>query len=281
MNFDFPTFLVGLTALTGGIWLFDALFFAGRRKSEGNSSDADAVATASEAPKEPVIVEYARSFFPVILAVLVLRSFIVEPFKIPSGSMMPTLVVGDFILVNKFSYGIRLPVSNAKILDLGEPERGDVVVFRWPQDPSIDFIKRFVGLPGDRIAYGRDKTLYINGVAQPQHLLGYYEGDPAGREKGIELRSEDLEGVEHDILVNPRVPPFSPSCRVLMYGEITVPPGHYFAIGDNRDNSNDSRCWEFVPEENLVGKAFMIWMNYDGQKEGFPVSWGRIGTTID
>ena len=165
MNFDFPTLLVLACFLTGGIWLIDALFFAGRRRRMAQQS---AGSQADTGVKEPIVVEYARSFFPVILVVLLLRSFLFEPFRIPSGSMMPTLLVGDFILVNKFAYGIRLPVLNRKVIEIGEPQRGDVVVFRYPQDPRVDYIKRVVGLPGDRISYPRNKVLHINGQAAPQ-----------------------------------------------------------------------------------------------------------------
>ncbi len=268
MNFDFPFFLVVATAVTGGIWLIDALFFARRRR-------------AAEKAKEPLLVEYARSFFPIILFVLVLRSFLLEPFRIPSGSMMPTLLVGDFILVNKFAYGLRLPVLNRKVVEIGEPERGDVVVFKYPRDPSVDYIKRIVGLPGDEIAY-RNKTLYINGRPQPQTKVGIYTGTGSGaRETGVLELVEDLEGVRHHILINPRVPDFGFGCQMLARGPVKVPEGHYFAMGDNRDNSNDSRCWGFVPEQNLVGKAFGIWMNWDSNQPGFPIDWSRIGNAVE
>jgi signal peptidase I len=202
--------------------------------------------------------------------VLVLRSFVAEPFRIPSGSMMPTLLVGDFILVNKFSYGLRLPVLNTKVLELGEPQRGDVVVFRYPEDPSIDYIKRVVGLPGDHIVY-QDKQLTINGEPVGQLPQGTYIGTGAGAAStGASLRYEQLGDVKHDILVRPGVRGIE--------GEITVPPGHYFMMGDNRDNSKDSRYFGPVPEENLIGKAFMIWMNWDSTAEG--VAWDRIGNRI-
>jgi signal peptidase I len=216
----------------------------------------------------------------VILIVLLLRSFLVEPFKIPSGSMMPTLLIGDFILVNKFTYGLRLPVINTKVVELGEPQRGDVVVFRFPPDPRIDYIKRVVGVPGDRIAY-RNKTLYVNGRPMPQTPLGMYSGVGSGSsETGALLANENLEGVEHDIMIRPGVPDFPFQCRVLANGPIEVPQGYYFAIGDNRDNSRDSRCWGLVPDANLVGKAFAIWMSWDGGRDGFPVAWERLGNSI-
>ena len=272
MNFDFPLFLVIATFLTGFIWLIDAVFFAGRRRLQAGGKDK---------AKEPMLVEYSRSFFPVILAVLVLRSFVVEPFRIPSGSMMPTLLVGDFILVNKFSYGIRLPVLNKKVIELDDPRRGDVVVFKYPQNPRVDYIKRVVGVPGDMISYS-NKTLYINGEPQPQRHVEIYTGVGSGaRETGALKNIEQLGDVEHEILINPMAPDFGYGCQVLMRGPFTVPEGHYFAMGDNRDNSNDSRCWGLVPEQLLVGKAFAIWMNWDSNLPSFPVTWARIGNGIN
>lgn len=284
MSFDFPTFLVAATFLTGGIWLLDALLFAPKRRrlaaAAGDAADDGKDTAAATRPiKEPVLVEYARSFFPVILIVLLLRSFVVEPFRIPSGSMMPTLLVGDFILVNKFSYGLRWPVLNSKFLDLGEPERGDVVVFRFPQDESVDYIKRVIAVPGDQVYY-RDKTIYVNGEPLEQIPFGPYV-DENGRLTGlIELLEQVGDGREHEILVNPRTGDFPRSCGVLAQGPVTVPEGMYFVMGDNRDNSNDGRCWGFVPEENLVGKAFAIWMSWNGGRDGFPIAFGRIGQLI-
>ncbi|HHH47022.1 MAG TPA: signal peptidase I [Thiotrichales bacterium] len=256
MNFDFPLFLVLATLITGLIALFDRLWWRSKRPPEA---------------KEPVVVEYSRAFFPVILAVLVLRSFVAEPFRIPSGSMMPTLLVGDFILVNKFTYGLRLPVLNTKIVELDEPKRGDVVVFRYPENPSIDYIKRVVGLPGDHVAY-HDKVLRINGRLMPQEPVGTYVGTGASLPStGAMELIEDLDGVKHHILVHPGAPGRE--------GEWDVPAGHYFVMGDNRDNSRDSRYFGFVPEENLIGKAFMIWMNWDPVEHR--VTWQRIGTIIE
>jgi signal peptidase I len=274
MNFDFPTILVAATFVTGLIWAMDALVWAPKRKRAAAALGAggEAVETGKiEATlKEPTLVEYAKSFFPVILAVLLLRSFLIEPFRIPSGSMMPTLLVGDFILVNKYKYGIRLPVLNKKVYELGEPERGDVVVFRFPKDPSVDYIKRVVGVPGDHIVY-RDKTLLVNGEKIAQIPQGTYIGMGSGLSmSGADLRREDLTGVKHDILVVPKIRGVS--------SDVVVPEGYYFVMGDNRDNSNDSRYWGFVPEGNLVGKAFMIWMNWDSAADG--VGWGRIGDSI-
>jgi signal peptidase I len=257
VHFDFAAFLVLATALTGIIWLIDRLAFASSR-GEG---------------KEPMLVEYARSFFPVLLIVLVVRSFIAEPFRIPSNSMMPTLLTGDFILVNKFSYGIRLPVTETKVIPLGEPERGDVVVFRYPVDPRQDYIKRVIALPGDVVEY-RNKVLSVNGERVPATPEGSFVGVGSGREMtGAALLHEQLGNVAHKILVDPRL-------RSRPDGEATwrVPEGHYFVMGDNRDNSQDSRFWGFVPEENLVGRAFFIWMNWDGKNGG--IDFSRIGTVI-
>ena len=274
MNIDFPTILVAATLFTGVIWALDAMMFApGRRRradelvAQGEDRNSDRVGRAL---KESTLVEYSKSFFPVILAVLLLRSFLVEPFRIPSGSMMPTLLVGDFILVNKFAYGIRLPVLNNKVIEMGEPQRGDVVVFRYPKDPTVDYIKRVVGLPGDRVGYF-NKVIYINGEAIGQVPAGVYVGKGSGISmSGASKRSEQLDGVQHDILVMQRSPGLE--------GEFVVPDGEYFVMGDNRDNSNDSRFWGSVPEANLVGKAFRIWMNWDSASGG--VDFGRIGTKI-
>jgi signal peptidase I len=279
MNIDFPLILVLITFITGGIWLVDAMLLAPKRKQNASGGYID---SGSDAGEEPILVEYARSFFPVILTVLVLRSAVVEPFRIPSGSMMPTLLIGDFILVNKFSYGIRLPVLNSKILDLGEPAKGDVVVFRYPKEPSIDYIKRVVAVPGDTVDY-RNKTLLINGAPAKQVQMGLYNGTGSGeRMTGALENVEALAGVEHSILINQLYPDLPPGCQMLASGAVTVPEGYYFVMGDNRDNSNDSRCWGYVPEENLVGKAFAIWMSWDSQRGSYlPIAWERIGEGIN
>ena len=274
MSFDFPTILVTATLLTGLAWAVDSMFWApGRRRKaagliqQGVPEDSEQVVSTL---KEATWVEYCKSFFPVILAVLLLRSFLVEPFRIPSGSMMPTLLEGDFILVNKFAYGLRLPVLNDKVVDIGEPQRGDVVVFRYPKDPSVDYIKRIVGLPGDRVGY-YNKTVYINGEPVGQVPAGVFIGKGAGISmSGASQRKEQLGDVQHDILVMPNRPGLE--------GEFVVGEGMYFVMGDNRDNSNDSRYWGAVPESNLVGKAFRIWMNWDGANGG--VNWDRIGMKI-
>jgi signal peptidase I len=258
MDFDFSFFLLVATVITGVIWGGYLLML----KSAGAVFDED---------NEPWLVEYARSFFPIVLIVLLLRSFLAEPFRIPSGSMMPTLLVGDFILVNKFTYGIRLPVINKKVLALNEPKRGDIVVFRYPKDPSVDYIKRVIGLPGDRVVYD-NKKLYINDKPVEQVSLGRYEGFGQGQDMtGAEHLQENLNGIEHSILVR--------NDALSAEGVYVIPEGNYFVMGDNRDNSNDSRYWGTVPEENLVGKAFFIWMSWDWQHKG--VGFDRIGTVLE
>lgn len=255
--------LVLLTFLSGLIWLLDRLVFAKRR----------AAAAGLLEPQEPVVVDYARAFFPILAVVLVLRSFIAEPFRIPSTSMMPTLLVGDFILVNKFAYGLRLPVNNHKVVAIGEPARGDVVVFRPPQYPDQDWIKRVVGLPGDRIAY-RDNTVFVNGDAVANAPVGRYVGKGRGDEmSGATLLTEDLGGRRHEMLEVD-----SPLFANHGVGEWTVPAGEYFVMGDNRDRSDDSRFWGTLPESQLRGKAFLVWMNFDSSAGG--VDFGRIGTRI-
>ncbi|UOG91669.1 MAG: signal peptidase I [Candidatus Thiothrix sulfatifontis] len=251
MDFDLEFWLVTATAVTGIIWLLYALF--SKKKA---------------AEHEPVLLEYARSFFPVLLAVLLLRSFVAEPFRIPSGSMLPTLEIGDFILVNKFAYGLRLPVLHTKILEVGEPQRGDVVVFRYPDNPSIDYIKRLVGVPGDVVSWN-DKTLIINGVELNRTLQGDYIRPDQRTPPSIHLK-EDLLGVTHDILVTPG--------RVGPTGSQTIPAGHYLMMGDNRDNSNDGRMWGLVPEANVVGKATLVWMHMNWGGDGF--NFSRIGNKM-
>jgi signal peptidase I len=257
MDFDFSFFLLVASIITGLVWGGYLLFL----KSEGRIFDE---------ANEPWAVEYARSFFPVVLIVLLLRSFLAEPFRIPSASMMPTLLIGDFILVNKFTYGIKLPVINTKIIEMSKPARGDIVVFRYPKDPSVDYIKRVIGLPGDKITYD-DKKLTVNGQAVSYKSLGFYQGIGQGVDMtGAEQLLENLTGVEHNILIRHGVSSAE--------GSYIVPEGQYFVMGDNRDNSNDGRYWGFVPEENLVGKAFFIWMSWDWQDKG--VGFSRIGTVL-
>lgn len=275
---DFALIMLVVLCVTGFIWLFDHVAVKPTR-----DKDAQALARAGEpeeavekARKEPVYVEYARAFFPVILIVFLLRSFLVEPFRIPSGSMLPSLLVGDFILVNKFAYGLRIPVLNKKIISIGVPGRGDVAVFRFPKDPSINYIKRMVGLPGDRVMY-RDKRLYINGQLMSWQDRRSYSGAKVGdcAYKAQRL-TEQLDGVEHDILITDR-----PTRQAMSF---VVPDDQYFVMGDNRDCSNDSRFWNYVPDENLVGQAFLVWFSVDtaGDHTWFwqRIVWRRIGNSI-
>lgn len=267
MGLDFEVILVLATAVSGLIWAIDAVVFAGARRARSMEKTHGA---RTDAFPDPALVEYARSFFPVLLIVLVLRSFLAEPFRIPSPSMLPTLQVGDFIVVSKLSYGIRLPVTDTQVIETGQPERGDVAVFRYPRKPSINYIKRIVGLPGDQIAY-YNRRLFINGDPVPMERVGEYR--PArqnGRSELLEFH-ETIGDTTHSVLLDPNGR--SPE------GEFIVPEGQYFVLGDNRDHSNDSRSWGYVPEANLVGEAKFIWMHWDW--DGGGVDWPRIGNGID
>jgi signal peptidase I len=251
---NFAAILFVLLLATGVVAALDRFYLAKRR---------------AQGAKEPWWIEYPKSFFPVILIVFLLRSFLVEPFKIPSGSMIPTLLVGDFILVNKYTYGVRLPILNTKVLEVNRPQRGDVMVFRYPENPSDDYIKRVVGLPGDKLVY-RDKRLWINGKEVPVKPDGEYLNPDRGTiaQKFIETLGERKHPIllERDVEGGPRSEkqfPFRQNCTYNNEGlACTVPPDHYFVMGDNRDNSSDSRVWGFVPDANIVGKAFFIWFNF-------------------
>jgi len=265
MNIDFALVLVVLTLLSGLIWSLDSLLFRQRRMDR-------AVQRGSDPLRDPAAVEYSRSLFPVLLIVLLFRSFLFEPFKIPSGSMVPTLLIGDFIVVNKFAYGLRLPVLNAKVVPIGEPQRGEVAVFRYPLDTGVNFIKRVVGLPGDTITY-RDKQLYVNGEAVPNAEPQAFRSNDVKctMPESDALRVDETLGErEHDILLH--------QGTYGRNGQWVVPEGHYFMMGDNRDRSNDSRMWGFVPEENLVGRAVGIWLNFDFEKGC--ADWRRVGQGI-
>ena len=265
MNLDFALILVVLTFLSGIIWALDSLFFRqGRMDRAARQGESQAA--------EPVAVEYSRSLFPVLLVVLLFRSFLFEPFKIPSGSMIPTLLIGDFIVVNKYAYGLRLPVLNIKVIELGTPDRGDVAVFRYPVDPGVNFIKRVIGLPGDTIAY-RDKKLFVNGEVIEGNDGAAFRSTAvkcSTPRKDAVLYRENLDSQWHDILIH--------DMTRSRNGQWEVPEGHYFMMGDNRDRSNDSREWGFVPEENLVGRAVGIWLNFDFEKGC--ADWRRIGEGI-
>jgi signal peptidase I len=290
---NFSLLLFVLTVVTFAYWMAERWVFLPRRLAAAQVLDAQDNARRAElerqgiAPVEgqfdqarhqmlaqPWWLDWTAGLFPVILMVFVLRSFLFEPFKIPSGSMIPTLEIGDLILVNKFHYGIRVPVINRKLIPINTPQRGDVMVFRYPVDPSIDFIKRVVGVPGDEIAYLNQK-LYLNGKLVPLRPVDdYYDEERRSYSRQFE---EHLGAQPHRLLVEPRLPshygsralnfPYSQNCKYTADGiTCTVPAGHYFMMGDNRDNSEDSRFWGFVPDENIVGRAFFVWMNFGNLK---------------
>lgn len=281
MSINFPLLLVIAVAVCGVLALIGLVLLAPRRRSaiaayEGQVSEPDPE-VLDRLNKEPLLVEYGKSFFPVLAIVLVLRSFLVEPFQIPSGSMKPTLEVGDFILVNKFAYGIRLPVLDNKVIEVGDPQRGDVMVFRYPSDPNINYIKRVIGVPGDRIAYSSDKHLTINGQPVAEKLLG----EEPGTLGSAMLYKEKLGEAEH--LIRKEMKRY----RMEPGREWVVPQGHYFMMGDNRDNSNDSRYWNdpripkdllgMVPDRNIVGKAFAVWMSWPDPKLRNMPNFSRVG----
>ena len=293
---NFSLLLFVLTSVTLLFWLAERFHFAPARLAAASTLEKHDASRRAELAKmgiakvdgdvaqarerllmQPWWLDWTAGLFPVILIVFLLRSFLFEPFKIPSGSMIPTLMVGDLILVNKFHYGVRLPVINKKVIDNKAVERGDVMVFRYPVDPRQDYIKRVVGLPGDEVSFINQK-LSINGKEVAAQSLGeFFDADSLRYEP---LFSEKLGAVEHKILVNPKRPsyfgpgpkafPKAENCRYDAEGVVCkVPAGHYFMMGDNRDNSQDSRYWGFVPDENIVGKAFFVWMNFG--------NLGRIG----
>ncbi|MGL4838757.1 MAG: signal peptidase I [Shewanella sp.] len=294
----FSIILVLVTLITGLIWLVDVLVFAPKRMANLALAKATQANLTEEAQyniiRESTVVETAHSIFPVIAFVLILRSFIYEPFQIPSGSMMPTLLVGDFILVEKFSYGLKDPVWRTQLVETGKPKRGDVIVFKYPENPQIDYIKRVVGLPGDRVIY-RNKELFIQPACaeqatcpEPQLIARTDVNRGEFNQDGVPLLrySEQLGEVAHDILINPSRPDmigYFKRDANLPAGEFLVPEGQYFAMGDNRDNSTDSRFWGFVPEANLVGKAVAIWISFEfeRQKTDFLPTWLPSGVRFE
>ena len=290
---DFSLVLVAVVAVSGVVLLTDRWLLRPRRDVAARAANRDPASI-----ELPGTVDYARSFFPVMAVLLVLRSFFYEPYRIPSDSMMPTLLDGDFILVNKNAYGLRWPVLNTRFLGDGVPRRGDVAVFRYPPDRSVNFVKRVVGLPGDRVEVRSDQ-LIINGVAVPLEPKGRYSD---GCYLNMRKAEETLDGRTHQVLhcLSADFLPVAPlaACnrdipQGYLCNEATagispdtgdqllqVPLGHYLAIGDNRDNSSDGRAWGFVPENHLVGRATLVWFNWDLQRSGGP-DWSRIGTRID
>jgi len=259
MNFNFELILFYLVVISGVIAVFDLIFLAKKRKEKNIT-------------KLPILIDYAWSFFPILLIVFLLRSFLFEPFRIPSGSLEPSLLIGDFILVNKYEYGVRLPILHKKMFDVGSPQRGDIFVFRWPPNPSVLFIKRVIGLPGDHVSYV-NKILKINGKVIPQEYdKTTTDYDEMGNSIEVVQKNEDLLGIKHNIYQIP--------ARLGMdFNDIVVPPGMYFAMGDNRDNSADSRFFGFVPDENIVGKAVATWMSWDSINH--TIRWNRIGKLVN
>lgn len=272
-SYYFPFLLFGAILITGLITLLDTVFWrSGRQQqSQVQVDNRDAV-------KLPWYVEYSRSFFPVLVIVFIIRSFIIQPYQVPTGSLEPTVLPGDFLAVNQFAYGLRLPIIHKKILNIGEPHRGDIAVFRYPIEPKIDFVKRVIGIPGDHITYS-NKTLYINGKEMNQS----YIGTAVDIENGDTVKNyyENLFGKVHEIYIEPGIND-NMTAQFLqngqIYTDVKVPEGHYFVMGDNRDNSADSRFWGLVAEEYLVGKAFMIWFSWDSRDR--EVRWDRIGTSL-
>lgn len=281
---NFALILFVLMVVTGIIWFWDVFYLARQRRAKADAALAEfdrqnqpnqnaRDALEANLLRQPTWIEYSGSFFPVIALVFFLRSFLYEPFKIPSSSMVPTLMVGDLILVNKFAYGIRLPIIDKKIIEVGQPQRGDVMVFRYPENPSLDYIKRVIGVPGDKITY-KNKRLEVNGKEMSyQSLPDYLDEERLSYSKQLQ---EDLDGVRHKILLNDNKPAYVeyphdfPGRELCSYDAegftCTVPAGKYFMMGDNRDNSEDSRYWGFVPDRNIVGKAFFVWMNFGNLK---------------
>ncbi|MDO9421373.1 MAG: signal peptidase I [Herminiimonas sp.] len=297
---NFSLILFILTVGTGIVWVLDVFYLAKKRRAHADAVlaefDARNAKLAGEGVKpdnngraalqaslmrQPTWIEYSGSFFPVIALVFCLRSFLYEPFKIPSTSMVPTLQVGDLILVNKYTYGIRLPILNKKVIEVNDPQRGDVMVFKYPENMTLDYIKRVVGVPGDTVTY-RNKRLIVNGEQVSYKALpDYLDEETLSYSK---LLTENLNGVAHQILNNPRAPSYVsnphdfPNRDLCTYDAegftCKVPAGQYFMMGDNRDNSLDSRYWGFVPDRNIVGKAFVVWLNLNN----FPNNLGRIGS---
>ena len=261
MNFDFDFELLLAIAflMTGMVWLYDRVKYVPARQALLNDLTPEACSALPKEVKDrfadtPKWVVEVKSYFVIIAVIFGLRSFVVEPFQIPSGSMLPTLEVGDFILVNKFDYGIRLPVLNTQIVATSQPQRGDVVVFKYPVQPNLNYIKRLVGLPGDVVSY-HDKRLMINGELVSEELLAELAVSLNASKEPVRVFEENLLGVEHQVYKSYRDNPLE--------GDWIVPEGNYFVMGDNRDNSSDSRVWGLVPEANLKGRAFYVWLHWN------------------
>lgn len=272
MNLNFELILFYAVAISGIISLYDILFLEKNRNKEHDKLYKNALTPPEK--NIPLIIDYARSFFPVLFIVFCVRSFLYEPFRIPSSSLEPTLLVGDFILVNKYDYGIRLPVMHKKIVPFNNPKHGDIIVFRWPPNPTINFIKRVIGLPGDHISYV-NKVLYVNGEKIPQVFVKMDSRiNENGNKQSVLVEEEDLFGIKHKIYQNDHQ-------NSEDFNDVVVPPGLYFVMGDNRDDSADSRFWGYVPDANIVGKAVLVWMSWDSLGNWtHKIRWDRLMRVI-
>ena len=263
MSFDFPLILLCVIGFTGAVVLIDFIFCLFNRES------------FCEKKKRSMVIEYSRAFFPVLLLVFCIRSFLIQPYRVPTGSLEPTVKPGDFIVVNQYDYGFRLPVWNKKIISVGEPQRGQIALFPYPVNPSFTFVKRVIGLPGDHISY-INKTLYINGIKQPKKFIkDVTQLNDFNQLVTYQIYREDLNGVKHDILVRPDAP-------VINFYNLVVPKNEYFMMGDNRDESDDSRSWGFVHENTLIGHALYIWMSWNSNAAHWydDIRWNRVGNKI-
>lgn len=272
ISFDFPTILVLVTIFTGIVSLVDVIYCAYRERN-GYPKESN--------ENKPVVIDYCRSFFPVLLIVLLFRSFVAQPYRVPTGSLEPTVMPGDFILVTQYDYGLRLPVWLTKIVPISEPKTGQIGLFYWPVNHQLTFVKRVIGLPGDKISY-INKVLYVNGKEAQQTHVGTATdaSDPNGPRWDVEVREENLNGIKHKIYV---CPADSTTCPGAQHNQdfynLVVPKGKYFMMGDNRDNSDDSRDWGFVSEYELIGRAHFVWMNWDPFANSLTqkIRWDRIG----
>ncbi len=264
MNFDFPLILLLLTVFTGVVTIGDLIW------------ERCTVQKRPSGAKLPMLLEYCRDFFPIFLIVLVIRSFVISPYQVPTGSLEPTIIPGDLILCNQFAYGVNFPVWHKRLFEVGKPEHGQIAMFRYPVNEKVNFIKRVIGIPGDKISY-INKVFYVNGKKMPQHYVGkMYDQDPsfANNPLQLDIYEETFFGVKHRILVNPDRPAEN-------FYNLVVPKGQYFMIGDNRDNSDDSRSWGFVPERNFIGKGMLVWMSWDKLADwSKKVRFNRIGTQL-
>ena len=264
MFFDFLNILALVTIFVGVVCCVDLIWR--RRKKTTLSTDQKGK------PKHPVIIDYARSFFPILLIVLLIRAFLVQPYRVPTGSLEPTILPGDMILVNQYDYGLKIPIWNQEIASIGQPQMGQIALFRWPVNPSVTFVKRVIGVPGDHISY-INKVLYINGKQATQKFIKEtQEVSDTSQTWPVKEYEEELAGAKHLIYIRSDRP-------VQNFKDLVVPPGEYLMMGDNRDDSDDSRSWGFVPENDFVGKAFLIWMSWDSVTHS--IRWNRIGKALE